>query len=204
MVKHAQRIQDSTIKPIRLASTPAAANEQLTSLGLGRTKTEWVPNKLHSCTFTLGSVAGSTVNLNGSSEAVVRQGDAGGPTVRMNGITAELVAATMNWNGMLQLARFKSDVTGRDGLLTVRGAGSVGALYAYPTNSEGVLSGASKSMWKNDGSWKAAVKLTTGDFTGDGRADVVVTSGDGALFRYSGNAQGGLTCGVTRPGAPHS
>ncbi|MFD7164732.1 trypsin-like serine protease [Streptomyces violascens] len=336
------------ITPVQASTAAPAAGEQLQAAGFGRTKTEWVPNKMHSAPFTVAAVDASSVRLNGSDNAVICQGDAGGPAVRDNKGTPELVAVhslswqggclgtdpaetrtsavdariddlgswiatttaatarpalnslipnattvmtagdfnndgrtdlavvlkdgnlhtfagrpdgtfeygrplwkndgswkaatkiiagdfngdgftdiaavgsdgrlrlfagksdgtladgklmwadtTTNWNGMLQLARFKSDATGRDGLLAVWGAGSVGALYAYPTNSEGVLSGDSKSMWKNDGSWKAASKLTTGDFTSDGRDDVVVTSGDGALFRYSGNAQGGLSDAVS-------
>ncbi|MFD9817532.1 FG-GAP-like repeat-containing protein [Streptomyces violascens] len=97
-----------------------------------------------------------------------------------------------NWNGMLQIARFKPDTSGRDGLLTVW---STGDLYAYPTNSDGVMTGASQSMWK-DPSWKGTSKLTTGDFNNDGRDDVVITNGNGALLRY-GNSQGGLTDGVS-------
>ncbi|MFE9574530.1 FG-GAP repeat domain-containing protein [Streptomyces sp. NPDC006692] len=47
-----------------------------------------------------------------------------------------------------------------------------------------------------DLSWKGVSKLTTGDFNGDGRDDVVITSGDGALVSY-GNGQGGLSDGVS-------
>ncbi|MFD7015379.1 FG-GAP-like repeat-containing protein [Streptomyces sp. NPDC059928] len=338
------------ITPVKVSVTAPAAGELLQSTGFGRTKTEWVPNRMHSGAFTVATVDGGSVNLNGSDNAVICQGDAGAPAVRDNNGAAELVAVnsrswqggclgtdpaetrtsatdarvddlgswvapyiaatnaarpslsslipnattvmsagdfnqdgrsdlavvlkdgslhtfagrdggtfeygrplwkndgswkaatkiiagdfngdgftdiaavgsdgrlrlyagksdgtladgklmwadtTTNWNGMLQLARFKSDATGRDGLLAVWGAGPAGALYAYPTNGEGVLSGDSKSMWKNDGSWKAAAKLTTGDFNGDGRDDVAVASSDGALIRFSGNPQGGLSDGVS-------
>ncbi|MFD7342372.1 FG-GAP repeat domain-containing protein [Streptomyces violascens] len=97
-----------------------------------------------------------------------------------------------NWNGMLQIAQFKPDTSGRDGLLTVW---STGDLIAYPANGDGVLNGSSQSMWK-DPSWKVASKLTTGDFNGDGRDDGVITDGAGALVRY-GNGKGGLSDGVS-------
>ncbi|MFI6056365.1 FG-GAP-like repeat-containing protein [Streptomyces violascens] len=328
-------------KPIKLSKSAPVAGEQLQSVGFGRTKTEWVPNKPHSGTFTVASVDGGSVGLNGSDAAVLCQGDAGAPAVRSVNGTLELVAvnsrswqggclgtdpaetrtsavdtrvdglgtfiqpigntadfrpqlakllpdvttvmsagdfnndgrsdvavvlkdgtlhtfaardngtfeygrklwpdgswkaatkivagdfngdgqmdiasvwndgnlrlfagkpdgtlaegkmmwpAGTNWNGMLQIARFKPDTSGRDGLLTVW---STGDLYAYPANGDGVL-GSSQSMWK-DPSWKIASKLTTGDFNGDGRDDVVITDGAGALVRY-GNGKGGLSDGVS-------
>ncbi|MFG3286060.1 FG-GAP-like repeat-containing protein [Streptomyces sp. NPDC048111] len=336
------------VPAISVAATAPAAAEQLTMSGFGRTKTEWVPNKMHSAAFTVTGVDGTSVNLNGSADAVMCQGDAGAPAVRNNNGKFELVAinsrswqggclgtdvsevrtgavdtrvddlnswirtfvsATVNgrsvdtymlpktattvmtagdfnrdgrtdiavvsnsgtlsayagrpdgtfesshslwtdaswkeakkiiagdfngdgltdiasvwsdgrlrlyagktdgklapgtlmwpegtdWNGMLQLARFKSDNSGRDGLIAVWGAGPAGALYAYPTNSAGALDGSKKSMWAADGSWKYASKFTTGDFNGDGRDDVVITD-SGNLIRYNGNAQGGLDARVS-------
>ncbi|MFI6689213.1 FG-GAP-like repeat-containing protein [Streptomyces sp. NPDC050485] len=329
-------------KPMKLSKSAPVAGEQLQSVGFGRTKTEWVPNKPHSGTFTVASVDGGSIGLNGSDAAVLCQGDAGAPAVRNVNGTLELVAVnsrswqggclgtdpaetrtsaldtrvdglgTFNqpigntadfrpqlakllpdvttvmtagdfnndgrsdlavvlkdgtlhtfaaradgtfeygrklwndgswknatkivagdfngdgqmdiasvwadgrlrlyagkpdgklaegkllwtdtktdWNGMLQIARFKPDTSGRDGLLTVW---STGDLYAYPTDGDGVL-GSSQSMWK-DPSWKVASKLTTGDFNGDGRDDVVITDGAGALVRY-GNGKGGLSDGVS-------
>ncbi|MEV5283131.1 FG-GAP-like repeat-containing protein [Streptomyces sp. NPDC052811] len=329
-------------KPIKLSTSAPVAGEQLQSVGFGRTKTEWVPNKPHSGTFTVASVDSGSVALNGSDAAVLCQGDAGAPAVRnVNGglelvavnsrswqggclgtdpaetrtsaldtrvddlrsWVAPFIAATAtvrpslsslipnvstvmaagdfnndgrsdlavvlndgtlhtfaaqgggtfeygrklwgdgswkaatkivagdfngdgqmdiasvwndgrlrlyagkpdgtlaegklmwgdntNWNDMLQIARFKPDTSGRDGLLTVW---STGDLIAYPTNGDGVL-GNSQSMWK-DPSWKVASKLTTGDFNGDGRDDVVITDGAGALVRY-GNGRGGLSDGVS-------
>ncbi|MFD7168468.1 FG-GAP-like repeat-containing protein [Streptomyces violascens] len=329
-------------KPIKLSKSAPVAGEQLQSVGFGRTKAEWVPNKPHSGTFTVASVDGSSVGLNGSDAAVLCQGDAGAPAVRNVNGTPELVAVNSrswqggclgtdpaetrtsavdtrvdglrsfndlltasalarlklsmllpdvttvmsagdfnndgrsdvavvlkdgtlhtfasgtngtfeygrklwpdgswkaatkivagdfngdgqmdiasvwndgrlrlfagkpdgtlaegklmwadtktNWNGMLQIARFKPDTSGGDGLLTVW---STGDLYAYPAKGDGVL-GDSQSMWK-DPSWKVASKLTTGDFNGDGRDDVVITDGAGALVRY-GNGKGGLSDGVS-------
>lgn len=329
-------------KPIKLSTSAPVAGEQLQSVGFGRTKTEWVPNKPHSGTFTVASVDGGSVALNGSDAAVLCQGDTGAPAVRNVNGTLELVAVnsrswqggclgtdpaetrtsaldtrvddlgtfiqplgnttatrpqlskllpnvttvmtagdfnndgrsdlavvlkdgtlhtfaargdgtfeygrklwsdsswkaatkivagdfngdgqmdiasvwndghlrlyagksdgtlaegklmwpdSTNWNSMLQIARFKPDNSGHDGLLTVW---STGDLYAYSTNGDGALNGTAQSMWK-DPSWKVASKLTTGDFNGDGRDDVVITNGDGALVRY-GNGKGGLSDGAS-------
>ncbi|MFI6055790.1 hypothetical protein ACIBCO_37645 [Streptomyces violascens] len=40
--------------------------------------------------------------------------------------------------------------------------------------------------------WKNATKIVAGDFNGDGRDDVVITTGDGALLRY-GNGKTDLS-----------
>lgn len=75
LVKLAARITDPSITPVRLATTPAAAGEELVSAGFGRTKTEWVPDKLHTGTFTVASTTDTTVDLNGSDTATVCKGD---------------------------------------------------------------------------------------------------------------------------------
>ncbi|MET7355014.1 S1 family peptidase [Streptomyces mirabilis] len=100
LVKLAAKITDPSIPPVRLATTPAAAGEELVNAGFGRTKTEWVPDKLHTGTFTVASMTDTTVDLNGSDTATVCKGDAGGPALRtVNGIT-ELVAITSrSWQG---------------------------------------------------------------------------------------------------------
>lgn len=74
LVRLATRITDPAIKPVPLATTPAADNEQLTVAGFGRTKTEWVPSKLHTGTFTVASTTNTTVDLNGSGTATVCKG----------------------------------------------------------------------------------------------------------------------------------
>ncbi|MGW7103860.1 RICIN domain-containing protein [Streptomyces sp. NPDC054838] len=104
---------------------------------------------------------------------------------------------TTNWNAMLQLTRYRLDGSGRDGLLAVWGSGgSKGSLYAYPTGSDGVLSGQNRKMWP-DATWLSIQKITAGDFNNDGRDDLVAIASDGALRRYSGNAAGGLDSGVS-------
>ncbi|MFB8243415.1 trypsin-like serine protease, partial [Kitasatospora purpeofusca] len=44
------------IAPVPLATAAPAAGEELTVAGFGRTRTEWVPDRLHSAAFTVGTV----------------------------------------------------------------------------------------------------------------------------------------------------
>ncbi|MFF2721034.1 trypsin-like serine protease [Streptomyces sp. NPDC058011] len=80
------------ISPVALTKQAAAAGNVLTSVGYGRTKTEWVPNKLHSGSFTVNSVSEDAVNIvgNGAGSAICK-GDAGGPLLRGTGGAVELV-----------------------------------------------------------------------------------------------------------------
>ncbi|MFK8910634.1 trypsin-like serine protease, partial [Streptomyces sp. YS-3] len=334
------------VDPAKLATSAPAAGEQLTSLGFGRTKTEWVPDKLHSGAFTVASADAGTVALNASGDAVICQGDAGGPALRVKDGGVELAAVNSrswqggclganpaetrtgavnvrvddlapwvehirqttpevrlqslipnvtsvmtsgdfnrdgrddlaaitkdgnlytfagradgtfefgrplwktdngwtgikkiiggdfngdgitdiaavwgngalrlyagqsdgtlaaakpmwsdektNWNDMLQLTRFKADSSGRDGLLAVWNAGDKGDLYAYAANTDGTL-GAGRKMWP-DSSWVNMRRITAGDFTGDGRDDVIALAGDGSLLRYNGTTTGGLDKGTS-------
>ncbi|MEU8765277.1 trypsin-like serine protease [Streptomyces sp. NPDC048659] len=93
-------ISDPAVKPIRLATAPAAAGETLRKAGFGRTKTEWVPTKLHTGTFTVSATSGSDIQLDGSETATVCQGDAGGPAVRDADGVPELVGVNArSWQG---------------------------------------------------------------------------------------------------------
>ncbi|MFF3214280.1 RICIN domain-containing protein [Streptomyces sp. NPDC002886] len=327
----------STIIPIKLAITQPSAGADVTAAGLGRTKTEWLPSKVHTAAFDVASADATTLTLTGKGTDAICQGDTGGPLINSKGelvgvnsrswqggclgtpatetrtgaiasrvdnvspwidqvrdsfpdlrlaslvpnvtnvmtsgdfnrdgrsdvaaVTADgnlhafagradgtfeygrlLWPATgawssatkiiggdfngdgltdiaavwsstgslrlyagksdgslagakamwpdgTNWNGMLQLARFKSDGSGRDGLLATWGAGNKGDLYAYSTGPDGVLSGQTRKMWP-DSSWQSMQKVATGDFNKDGRDDVAALAGDGSLLRYSGNAAG--------------
>ncbi|MFJ4967166.1 trypsin-like serine protease [Streptomyces sp. NPDC088729] len=81
--------------PIGLASAAVTAGESLTSAGYGRTKTEWVPNKLHSGSFTVSAVADSSLDIAGSTTgSAICKGDAGGPLLRGSGSSLELVGVS--------------------------------------------------------------------------------------------------------------
>ncbi|MFH8349593.1 FG-GAP-like repeat-containing protein [Streptomyces sp. NPDC018045] len=104
-----------------------------------------------------------------------------------------------NWNEMVQLVRFKSGTSSRDGLLAVWGGGPKGALYAYDSGPSGALNGTKRNMWR-DATWQQMKKIATGDFNGDGRDDIVAVTSVGGLNRYTrydSKAGGGLSEGVS-------
>lgn len=88
------------VDPVKRATSAPTAGEQLTALGFGRTKTEWVPDKLHSGAFTVASVDAGSISLNSSGGAVICQGDAGGPALRVKDGGVELAAVhSRSWRG---------------------------------------------------------------------------------------------------------
>ncbi|MGW1073410.1 S1 family peptidase [Streptomyces sp. NPDC002537] len=89
------------IAPASLGSNAPINGEELWLTGYGRTKDEWVPDRLHYAKFTLGAVKDTTVSLAGKSDgAVVCQGDTGGPAFRDIGGRYELVGInSRSWQG---------------------------------------------------------------------------------------------------------
>ncbi|MET8752658.1 trypsin-like serine protease [Streptomyces sp. NPDC004667] len=80
----------------RAASAPVAGSD-LTAAGFGRTKTEWVPGKPHTGTFTLGSADATTYAITGKGTDALCKGDTGGPLLNAAG---ELVGVnSRSWQG---------------------------------------------------------------------------------------------------------
>ncbi|WP_030024968.1 S1 family peptidase, partial [Streptomyces monomycini] len=80
----------SGVTPVAVGSAAPAQGEELKVLGFGRTKTEWVPDKLHAGTFTVGSVQAGKLGVTGK-DAAVCKGDTGGPALREQAGRVELV-----------------------------------------------------------------------------------------------------------------
>ncbi|WP_435613731.1 S1 family peptidase, partial [Streptomyces sp. bgisy159] len=160
LVRLAQPVPGA-ITPVRLATSPAAAGEQLTKAGFGRTRTEWAPNKLHSATFTVASTAGADVNLDGSDTATVCKGDAGGPALRTAGGAPELVAVnSRSWQG---------GCLGTDAAETRTGAVDTRVDDLGPW-----ISLATGARWGQTGENAADSQELSGDFDGDGKDDTAV------------------------------
>lgn len=82
------------VAPATLATTAPAAGEELTFAGYGRTKDEWAPTRLHTAAYTVDSVDGTDAEVTGEDGAAACAGDSGGPVLRGNGASAQLVALT--------------------------------------------------------------------------------------------------------------
>ncbi|MGV9264744.1 trypsin-like serine protease [Kitasatospora sp. NPDC003701] len=88
------------IAPLTLATTTPTSGESLRVPGYGRTKTEWVPNKLHSGVFSLDAVKTTAIDTTGTAGAAVCKGDTGAPVIReVNGRTELAAVASRSWQG---------------------------------------------------------------------------------------------------------
>ncbi|OKH98852.1 hypothetical protein A6A06_24840 [Streptomyces sp. CB02923] len=87
------------VTPVAIGTTAPVAGEPLQVTGFGRTKTEWVPGKLHAGAFTVGTVQDGKLGITGK-DAAVCKGDTGGPALRETGGRPELVAVnSTSWQG---------------------------------------------------------------------------------------------------------
>lgn len=90
----------SNVTPVALSATAPTNGEALTAGGYGRTKTEWVPNRLHTGAFTVTGIRGVELDIDGQDGAAICKGDAGGPVVRAGTAGDELVAvSSRSWQG---------------------------------------------------------------------------------------------------------
>ncbi|MFD8551001.1 FG-GAP-like repeat-containing protein [Streptomyces fradiae] len=81
----------------RVATATPAAGTSLSAVGYGRTKTEWVPDKAHTGTFTLDSADATTLAVTGTGTDAICKGDAGGPLLNAAG---EIVGVnSRSWQG---------------------------------------------------------------------------------------------------------
>ncbi|WP_128978154.1 trypsin-like serine protease [Streptomyces roseicoloratus] len=84
--------------PVKLGSAAPAADAAVTAAGHGRTKTEWLPGKVHTASFKATTSDTTTVTLEAAEAGnTICQGDAGGPVLNAAG---ELIALnSRSWQG---------------------------------------------------------------------------------------------------------
>ncbi|MFJ7912688.1 trypsin-like serine protease, partial [Kitasatospora sp. NPDC096204] len=88
------------VATLPVATAAPVAGQTLRVPAYGRTKDEWVPNKLHTGTFSLDTVTTTGVGTTGTGGAAICKGDTGAPAVREVNGKAELVAvASRSWQG---------------------------------------------------------------------------------------------------------
>ncbi|WP_147317729.1 FG-GAP-like repeat-containing protein, partial [Streptomyces spongiicola] len=211
-------------RTLRLATTPATVSEKLVKAGFGRTKTEWVPDRLHTGTFTVASTTATTVDLDGSDVATACKGDAGGPALRTVNGSAELVAVnSRSWQGGClgndpaetrtgaidtrvddvsdwvdhATSRNPDDLTG-DGKADLAAVKSDGILWIYPGTGKPGMS-ALGTRFQAGTYWKSQDVTRTGDFNSDGITDVLSRqASDGTLWVYPGTGKPGMDAFPTR------
>ncbi|MFJ4091257.1 trypsin-like serine protease [Kitasatospora sp. NPDC089913] len=80
------------IVPLKVATAAPVPAEKLKAPGHGRTRTEWIPSRLHVGAFTLAGVRPTAVHTTGTGGSAICKGDTGAPVVREVGGRTELVA----------------------------------------------------------------------------------------------------------------
>ncbi|MEU3723652.1 trypsin-like serine protease [Streptomyces sp. NPDC031705] len=155
----------ANLKPAVLATTPAGADETVRAAGFGRTKTAWVPDRLHTASFTAVANGSTDLALTATGDGAICQGDAGGPVLREKNGTQELLAVTSrSWQG-----------------------GCLG------TPSTETRTGAVATRVDDVRSWVANTSYAVpGDLTGDNKPDLVAVDDTGKLRLYPGTGTGGV------------
>ncbi|MFG3404646.1 FG-GAP-like repeat-containing protein [Streptomyces sp. NPDC048142] len=155
----------ANVKPVALAATPATGDESVTAAGFGRTKTTWVPDRLHTASFTANGDASANVSLTAVGDAVICHGDSGGPILRETGGKQELLAVTSrSWMG-----------------------GCVG------TPATETRTGAVATRVDDVRSWITSTAFAApGDMTGDNKPDMVAVDDAGKLLLYAGRGTGAI------------
>ncbi len=168
------------IAPIGLSSSLLVPGEDLRVTGAGRTKEEWVPQRLHTAMFTAGEVKDGTVALSAKSDsAAICQGDTGGPAFRDINGRYELVGIhSRSWQG---------GCLGTDPAET-----RTGAVDARTDDIAGWIQAVASRTLLARANWANAGYMASGHFTNNGasdskrRMDLFVVWKDGSASLYQG------------------
>ncbi|MHA7962466.1 S1 family peptidase, partial [Streptomyces sp. L500] len=179
MVKLKSAVSD--VMPVSLANYAPKQGDEFRVAGYGRTKDEWLPERLHHAAFSVSGVSAAGVELNGTSaDGALCKGDTGSPAFREANGKVELAAINTNfWQG---------GCFGTDESETRKGANASRvddiADWVQETYARTLLS---RSDWKN------ARHLASGHFTDGGatnskrRMDLFVIWADGSASLFQGS-----------------
>ncbi|WP_406214534.1 FG-GAP-like repeat-containing protein [Streptomyces decoyicus] len=176
MAKLAKPVTDIT--PVEITAKAPLPGEDVFVSGYGRTKDEWVPDRLHYGRFSVGAAKQTSLGITGKdNSAAVCEGDTGAPVWRDIGGRYELVGVgSQSWQG-----------------------GCFG--HDDETRADAVA-----SRTDDIASWIQTVRLatkfgdvsdviTSADFNGDGRTDVAAVMNDGNLHAFYAKPDGTLQYG---------
>ncbi|MEU7153524.1 FG-GAP-like repeat-containing protein [Streptomyces sp. NPDC045456] len=166
------------IAPASVGTATPRQDEGLTVSGYGRTKDQWVSDRLHSAQFSLQTLQDTSAGIAGTSDgAAICAGDTGGPVLRKH-------------DGGYELAGVSS---------RSRQGGCFG--HEDEKRTDAVI-----TRTDDIADWIQTVRLTTkfhnvsdvltsADFNGDGRTDVAAVMTDGNLHAFYAKPDGTLQYG---------
>ncbi|MEU8581698.1 FG-GAP-like repeat-containing protein [Streptomyces abikoensis] len=159
------------VTPVAISRTSPVQGEELHVTGFGRTKDEWVPDAAHHASFTVGPIKDTSIGLTGKeADAVICQGDTGGPAFR--------------------------EVAGRQELVGINSRSWQGGCFG--TDPAETRKGALDTRVDDLGSWIAGRLLlgqtlvTAGDYDRDGVADLFSVNSSRELSVSYGRKGGGF------------
>ncbi|MFE6846754.1 FG-GAP-like repeat-containing protein [Streptomyces sp. NPDC057686] len=149
----------------KLATAAPATGGEFTVAGFGRTKTAWVPGKLHTGAFGATTVDATSVGITGKGTDSLCKGDTGAPVLNATGALAAV--ASRSWQG----GCFGTDAAEtRTGAVAVR----VDDLGAWIGQTTAPRRAAANEAGGND-------RIRWADFDGDGKADYISVADNGAV-----------------------
>ncbi|MEG8279300.1 FG-GAP-like repeat-containing protein [Streptomyces sp. AHA2] len=163
-------------------SAAPAPGDQLRTVGFGRTRTDWVPEKAHSSAFRVDTVDSTTLAISPTSGGAVCPGDAGGPVLSAQGRLVGVVTAA--WGG----GCFNSDETR---------TGAVAARVDDIADWVQQVRMTHRQKFVKDA-------MTTADFNGDGRTDVASLMADDTVQVFYSRPDGSLQFGTYLPALGNS
>ncbi|MEU5187911.1 trypsin-like serine protease [Streptomyces klenkii] len=169
------------VKPVNGITTyPSQKGDTLRAAGYGRTKDEWVPDRLHAARFTVDSTDATTLRVTGESpDAAVCQGDTGGPLFDQVS-TFRVLAGVHSTSG--QAGCFGADESEKRRTASETRVDDI-AGWIKAVAARTVLPRVN---------WKDAVQVVPGHFVahnGNERSDLFVVFADGSASLFEGSGQ---------------
>jgi hypothetical protein len=209
---------------VKVSASAPAAGTSLNSAGFGRTKTEWVPGKLHTGTFTLDSAAATTLAVTGKGTDAICKGDTGAPLLNATG---ELVGVnSRSWQGGClgtdpaetrtgaiaartdDLAQWITKTTEPRRSAAANEAGGADQVRWADWDGDGkpdyisIADNGNVSVWQNRGpnAWATVGRVATGTTTDRSRVRLADYDGDGKADYWVINPNGSVNVHLNRGG----